>query len=82
MFNPDHQLLIMEDRKQRLLQEARMVQLWREADRDRSSMGERLMALVGDLMISGGTKLKERSAVRFVGEAQLDTAWLQEAPYS
>ena len=58
------------ERRERLLREAKMQQLWNQADEERSQLGERLMGLVGDLMISGGQKLKERSGAPYVVEAQ------------
>jgi hypothetical protein len=48
-----------------LLREAKMQQLYTKADQERSQFGERLMGLVGDLMISGGQKLKARSGLAY-----------------
>jgi len=62
MFNPKEQIQFAEERRRELLRQARMHQLYRSAERDRARMGERLMAVLGDLMISSGTKLKARSA--------------------
>lgn len=70
MYNPANEIAVMQERKQRLLRAARTHQLLRQADWDRARFGERIMALLGDLMISGGRKLKARSGVRYTVETQ------------
>jgi hypothetical protein len=67
-----HEYALNLERRQKLLREAKMQQLWNKVDEERPQFGERLMALVGDLMISGGQKLKERSgaAQQYAAEAQ------------
>lgn len=61
MLNPNHEQVVMEENRQKLLRAARLQLLYTEADAERRQFGERLMTLVGDLMISGGQKLKARS---------------------
>lgn len=70
MYNPANEMAAMQERRQRLLRAARMHQLFRQADGDRVQFGERIMTLLGDLMISGGRKLKARSGVRYTVETQ------------
>lgn len=70
MYNPTQEMAVMQERKRQLLHAARMHQLFRQAEQDRTQFGERLMALLGDLMISGGRKLKARSGVRYTVETQ------------
>ncbi|MCC6802000.1 MAG: hypothetical protein IT319_03870 [Anaerolineae bacterium] len=70
MYNPAQEIAVMQERRQRLLRAARMHQLFRQADGDRVHFGERVMALLGDLMISTGRKLKARSDVRYTVETQ------------
>ena len=70
MRNPNEEMAVMQERKRQLLHSARMHQLFREAERDRARLGERLLALVGDLMISGGRKLKAHSGARYSIETQ------------
>jgi len=70
MYNPAQEIVIMQERKRQLLRAARMHQLFRQAEQDRARFGERMMALLGDLMISGGRKLKARSGVRYSVETQ------------
>lgn len=70
MINPTEPMAVMEERKRQLLRSARMHQLFQQADQDRDAVGVRLMALLGDLMISGGRKLKERSGTRYTVETQ------------
>ena len=62
MLNPNEELAMMEERKRQLLQSARMHQLYQQADDEREQFADRLMTLLGDLMISGGQKLKARSS--------------------
>jgi hypothetical protein len=61
MFDVTQEYALHQERRAQLLREARMQQLYSKADQERSQFGERLMGLVGDLMISGGQKLKARS---------------------
>ncbi len=68
MFNRFDEMELQAERRRDLLRAARMHQLYRQADDDRAQLGERLMTLLGDLMISGGTKLKEH--VSYSIEAQ------------
>jgi hypothetical protein len=70
MLNPIEEFAQMEERKRDLLRSARMHELYRKADEEQAQVGERLMTLIGDLMISGGQKLKARSGVRYTVEAQ------------
>lgn len=60
MFSYDNEFRATEQRKQNLLREAKLNHLAREAQRDQSKMHERFMTLLADLMISGGSRLKER----------------------
>ncbi len=68
MFNRFDEMELQAERRRDLLRAARMHQLYRQADDDRAQLGDRLMTLLGDLMISGGTKLKEH--VSYSIEAQ------------
>ncbi|HVU12170.1 MAG TPA: hypothetical protein VHD90_12875 [Phototrophicaceae bacterium] len=61
MFNQFDEMKLMAERRRDLLRAARMHQLYREADENRAQLGDRLMTLIGDLMISGGTRLKEHA---------------------
>ena len=60
MFNPISELQAVEYRKRELLREAKLQHLLRNSQRDQVKTHERLLALVGDLMISGGSRLKAR----------------------
>ena len=60
MFNPTQELALFEDRKRRLIREARMHQLYQQAEKDRGMLSVRLMHLLGELMVSGGEKLMAR----------------------
>jgi len=51
----------MQENREKLLRAARLHQLYTQVDDERAQFGERLMALVADLMISGGQKLKART---------------------
>ena len=62
MFTPNEELAMMQERKRELLHSARMHQLYQQAEDDHAQLGERFMTLIGDLMISGGQKLKSRSS--------------------
>jgi hypothetical protein len=74
MFDVTQEYALHQERRAQLLREARMQQLWNKADEEREQLGERLMGLVGDLMISSGQKLKARSgshaAIQYTVEAQ------------
>lgn len=70
MINPIQQQAIMQDRKRQLLRAARMHQLYRQANDERVQVGERLMNLLGDLMIAGGEKLKARRPVYYTFETE------------
>jgi Na+-transporting NADH:ubiquinone oxidoreductase subunit NqrC len=70
MLSPIQQQAIMQDRKRQLLQAARVHQLYRQADQERTQIGERLMNLIGDLMIAGGEKLKARRPVYYTFETE------------
>jgi hypothetical protein len=60
MFNPTDELALFEDHKRRLMREARMHQLYRQAEMERGMLSARLMHLLGELMVSGGEKLMAR----------------------
>jgi hypothetical protein len=60
MFNPVSDAAAIEYHKRQLLREAKLNHLIREAQRDRVKMYERFLVLVGDLMVSGGSRLKAR----------------------
>jgi len=70
MLSPNEDFALMSERRRDLLQAARMHQLYRETESHRAQLGERLMVLLADLMISGGEKLKARSSVSYTIEAQ------------
>ena len=61
MFSQDQQIQYAESRRRELLREARLQRLYQQAEQDRPHFASRMMMLVGDLMISGGSKLKARS---------------------
>lgn len=60
MFNPFSEFEAVEYRKRELLRQAKIQHLLRNSKRDQVKTHERFLALVGDLMISGGSKLKAR----------------------
>jgi len=60
MFNPISEIQAVEYRKRELLREAKLQHLIRKSKREQAKTYERLLALVGDLMISGGSRLKAR----------------------
>lgn len=60
MLSPNQEQALMQDRKRELLQAARIHQLYYQAEREQAQLGERLLALLGDLLIAGGQKLKTR----------------------
>ena len=60
MFNPISELEAVEYRKREMIREAKIQHLIRRSQRDQVKTHERLLALVGDLMISGGSRLKAR----------------------
>ena len=61
MLKPEQEILLLEERKRELMRAAKLHQLYREARDNRPRMSDRLMHLIGDLMITSGTKLKARS---------------------
>ncbi len=61
MLNQTDSLAYVQDQKRKLLREAKLHQLARQAEHDRAHAGDRLMRLLGDLMIVGGMKLKTRA---------------------
>jgi hypothetical protein len=60
MFSPVTDIEAIEYRKRELLREAKLYHLMRNAQTDKAKVHERFLALVGDLMISGGSRLKTR----------------------
>lgn len=62
MLHSDRDILLMEQRKRDLLRQARLQQLYHATDATRAQMTTRLRHLLGDLMISGGERLKGRTA--------------------
>lgn len=60
--NPNEERVLLEERKRELMQSARLHELYQQADDEREQFGDRFMTLIGDLMISGGQKLKKRSS--------------------
>lgn len=60
MFNPISELEAVEYRKRELIREAKLQHLVRRSKQERGKTHERFLALVGDLMISGGSRLKSR----------------------
>lgn len=60
MFNPISDMQAVEYRRRELIREAKIHNLLRKANHDHAKMHERFLAMVGDLMISGGSKLKTR----------------------
>lgn len=67
MLSPSQQMAILQEHKRDLLRQARLHRLLSQAEHERPLLGERLMALLGDLMISSGQRLKGRSNVRSNG---------------
>ncbi len=61
MFNQTDSLAYVEDQKRKLLRQAKLNQLVQQAEQDRIHASDRLMKLIGDLMIVGGMKLKARA---------------------
>lgn len=61
MFHLNDEIEFAEERRRKLLREAKIQQLFHQAEEDRANAGDRLMRLIGDLMIVGGTKLKARA---------------------
>lgn len=60
MFNPISEMQAVEYRKRELLREAKIQHLIRKAKREQGKTHERFLAMIGDLMISGGSRLKAR----------------------
>ena len=69
-MNFNEERALVEENRQKLLRSARLHQLYLQVEEDRPQFGERLMALLGDLMISGGQKLKARSAIQYTVKPQ------------
>ncbi len=61
MLNPNEERAFFEDQKRKLLREVKLQQLIRQVEQDRVHASDRLMRLIGDLMIVGGMKLKSRA---------------------
>ena len=61
MLNPNEERAFFEDQKRKLLREAKLQQLIQQVEQDRVHASDRLMKLLGDLMIVGGMKLKARA---------------------
>lgn len=59
-FHPMNDARAVEYRKQQMMREAKMHHLMREAIGNKTRLHERLLALVGDVMVESGTRLKER----------------------
>jgi hypothetical protein len=70
MLNPNEQEAIFQERKLDLLRAAKLHELYLSADKERPQFGDRLMSMLGDLMISGGERLKARSSAPTFAEAQ------------
>ena len=64
----------LEYRRRELLRQAKIERLIGEARRDAPKMQHRLMVLLADVMISGGTHLRERAA-RLRLERQQPIEW-------
>lgn len=60
MFNPVAETQAVEHHKRELMRQARLQQLAKEIQQDQGKLHERFLAMVGDLMISGGSRLKNR----------------------
>ena len=62
MLNPNEQEAVFQDRKLELLRAAKLHELYLRADMERPQFGDRLMSMLGELMISSGERLKARSS--------------------
>ena len=60
MFNPVSEAQAIEHRKRDLLRQAKLQQIAAEVQQDQAKLHERFLAMVGDLMITGGSRLKKR----------------------
>lgn len=60
MFNPISETQTVEHHRRELLRQARLQRLATEIQRDQAKLHERFLAMVGDLMVSGGSRLKQR----------------------
>ena len=69
MWNPNEQEAVFQQRKLDLIRAARLHELQLRAVKEHPQFGERLMTLLGDLMISSGERLKARSAAPTFAEA-------------
>lgn len=70
MLNPNEQEAIFQDRKRDLLRAAKLHELYLRAEAERPQFGDRLMTLLGDLMISSGERLKARSSAPAFAKVQ------------
>lgn len=61
MRHPEIERQQMEMRRRELLRQVRLEQLRAQALQDRPQLSRRLMLLLSDLMISGGTQLRQRA---------------------
>lgn len=59
-FHPMNDARAVEYRKQDMIRAAKMAHLIREAQADSGRLHERFLALVGDLMVENGMRLKAR----------------------
>lgn len=66
MLNPNEQEAIFQERKLDLLRAAKLHELYLRAEKERPQFGDRLMSMLGDLMISSGERLKARSSASSV----------------
>lgn len=64
----------VEYRRQDMLRAARMQHLIREAQSDTGRLHERFLALVGDLMVENGMRLKARYEAHAEAQAEHDPA--------
>jgi hypothetical protein len=70
MLNPNEMEVHVQERKRDLLRAAQLHDLYLRAEKERPQFGNRLMSMLGDLMISSGERLKARSSVTSFAEAQ------------
>jgi len=71
MLQTERDMILMEQRKTELLRKARIQQLFGEIEQ--TPMGDRLLHLLGDLMISGGNRLKKTRSAG--GQLRIRTAY-------
>ena len=60
MFNLTTETQALEFHRRKLIREAKIQHLIRDLERDQVKAHERFIAMVADLMISGGSRLKAR----------------------